>query len=94
MNQPITLVIHGGAGNIHPGMLTPEAEIAYNAGLKGALDAGYGVLHKGGSCVDAVCEAIKSMENNPIFNAAAVRFLPRKGFTKWTPALCGAKTVK
>ena len=39
----ITLVIHGGAGNITPAMMTKEMEADYDAGLKAALDAGYDV---------------------------------------------------
>ncbi len=79
MIHPITLVIHGGAGNIHPGMLTPDAETAYRAGLNEALQAGYNVLQKGGSCVDAICEAVKYMEDNPIFNAGRGSVFTKKG---------------
>ncbi|MCD6063394.1 MAG: Asparaginase, partial [Flavipsychrobacter sp.] len=42
--MPITLVIHGGAGNITPAMMDKQQEAEYDAGLKAALDAGYDVL--------------------------------------------------
>jgi beta-aspartyl-peptidase (threonine type) len=77
--QPLTLVIHGGAGNIHPGMLTPEAEAAYQEGLQAALRSGYGVLEKGGTAVDAIAQAITVLEDNPIFNAGKGSVFTKKG---------------
>ncbi|MBS1689861.1 MAG: isoaspartyl peptidase/L-asparaginase [Bacteroidetes bacterium] len=65
----ITLVIHGGAGNITPAMMTKEQEQQYNEGLKLALDKGYDVLKNGGASLDAVVTAIAALEDNPIFNA-------------------------
>ncbi|RYD51337.1 MAG: isoaspartyl peptidase/L-asparaginase [Sphingobacteriales bacterium] len=77
--QPLTLVIHGGAGNIHPGMLTPEAEAAYQEGLQAALHSGYNVLEKGGNAVDAIAQAITVLEDNPIFNAGKGSVFTKKG---------------
>ena len=53
-----TLVIHGGAGNITPAMMSEQQEEEYNFGLKAALDSGTEVLKGGGSAVDAVVAAI------------------------------------
>lgn len=66
---PITLVIHGGAGTILREKMTPEKEKAYNEGLQQALDSGFAILEKGGKSIDAVIEAIKVLEDNPLFNA-------------------------
>ncbi len=74
-----TLVIHGGAGNIHPGMLSSESETAYREGLREALEAGYALLRNGGNSVDAVCEAVRVMENNLIFNAGRGSVFTKKG---------------
>ena len=63
------LAIHGGAGVITRGSMTPEQEAAFEAGLKQALEAGAEVLRNGGSAVDAVQAAVIPMEDNPIFNA-------------------------
>lgn len=65
----ITLVIHGGAGTILKSQMTAEKEIAYRTALDAALKAGYELLAKGGSSLDAVEVAIKSMEDSPLFNA-------------------------
>lgn len=63
------LVIHGGAGTILKSQMTPEKEKAYNAALEEALAKGEAILNKGGSALDAVEAAVRSMEDNPLFNA-------------------------
>ena len=64
-----TLVIHGGAGIIEKGRVTPEQEKGIAAGLKAALDAGSKVLAGGGSSLDAVQAAVQVLEDDPHFNA-------------------------
>lgn len=63
------IAIHGGAGTIEKSSMTPEKERAYRAKLEEAINAGYVVLEKGGSSLDAVVAAINVMENSPLFNA-------------------------
>lgn len=63
------LAIHGGAGTILKSTMTPEKELAYTTALRNALEAGESVLRKGGASLDAVEMAIRSLENNPLFNA-------------------------
>ncbi|RSK45840.1 isoaspartyl peptidase/L-asparaginase family protein [Hymenobacter perfusus] len=65
----ITLVIHGGAGTITRALMTPEKEKAYQDALNQALDAGYAVLKKGGTALDAVEASVRFMEDSPLFNA-------------------------
>src|SRR5687768_7907755 len=65
----ITLVIHGGAGTITRQNMTPEKEKAYHEALNQALQAGYAVLKKGGTSLDAVEATIRMMEDSPLFNA-------------------------
>lgn len=63
------LVIHGGAGTIDRGSMTPEREADYHATLEQALRAGHRVLAAGGAALDAVEAAINVMEDSPLFNA-------------------------
>ncbi|WP_291048352.1 isoaspartyl peptidase/L-asparaginase family protein [Hyphomonas sp.] len=63
------LVIHGGAGVILPGSMTPELEAAYIAALNVSLEAGAKVLREGGSALDAVEAAVLTMEDDALFNA-------------------------
>ena len=64
-----SIAIHGGAGTLVKGMMTPELEAKYKQDLKEALDAGYAVLEQGKTAVDAVEEAVKILEDSPLFNA-------------------------
>lgn len=64
-----SIAIHGGAGTLVKGMMTPEKEQAYKGALKGALDAGYSILENGGSSVEAVEAAVVILEDSPLFNA-------------------------
>jgi len=66
---PIAIVIHGGAGVIEPAKMTAVHEASYRAGLAAALDAGYDVLERGGTSLDAVTAAVRLMEDDPQFNA-------------------------
>lgn len=65
----IGIAIHGGAGVISRASMTPEAEAAYRRDLESALDAGYAVLERGGSSLDAVTTAVRILEDSPLFNA-------------------------
>ena len=63
------IAIHGGAGTILRSSLTSEKEKLYKDALQAARDLGYGVLEKGGTSLDAVETAIRSLEDCPLFNA-------------------------
>lgn len=65
----IALAIHGGAGTILPSLMTEEKQLMYENGLKQSLEAGYTILKNGGSSVDAVAEAVRVLEDFPLFNA-------------------------
>ena len=77
--HPVAIVIHGGAGVIERAKMTPAAEASYRAGLAAALDAGYTVLDKGGSSLDAVTAAVRVMEDDPQFNAGRGAVLNHQG---------------
>ncbi len=64
-----SLAIHGGAGVIERGQLSPEQDAAYRAALDHALDVGAEVLANGGSSLDAVEAVIHVLEDDPLFNA-------------------------
>jgi beta-aspartyl-peptidase (threonine type) len=82
-----TLVIHGGAGNITPAIMNKDQEQQYSAGLQAALDAGYAVLEKGGSAMDAVVSAIVALEDNSLFNAGRGSVFTKKGLHEMDAAL-------
>jgi len=61
--------IHGGAGTLPRADMGGDKEAKYRAGLSASLDAGYAVLHGGGTSLDAVTQAVTVLEDNPLFNA-------------------------
>ena len=68
-NPRLGFMIHGGAGVIKRGDLTPEREKLYRAKLEEALTTGYKALQAGKTSIDAVEIAIKILEDSPLFNA-------------------------
>ena len=67
--QEWAIVIHGGAGGMTKENLTPELDKEYRASLQVALSTGKKILSEGGSALDAVEQTIRTMEDNPLFNA-------------------------
>jgi beta-aspartyl-peptidase (threonine type) len=63
------IAIHGGAGTILRSAMTSEKELAYQKALEDAILAGEVILKKGGSALNAVEIAIRSLEDDPLFNA-------------------------
>jgi beta-aspartyl-peptidase (threonine type) len=63
------IAIHGGAGTILKSSMTEVKEAAYKKALQDALLAGEKVLEAKGSALDAVEMAVRSLEDNELFNA-------------------------
>ena len=63
------LVIHGGAGTIVKGSITPEKEKTYRDMLALALERGHEILENEGTALDAVEATIRILEDTPLFNA-------------------------
>ncbi|MBS1644090.1 MAG: isoaspartyl peptidase/L-asparaginase [Bacteroidetes bacterium] len=89
----ITLVLHGGAGNITPAIMNAEQERQYSRGLQAALDAGYSVLAKEGTALQAVEAAIVVLEDNPIFNAGRGSVFTKKGVHEMDAALMNGSNL-
>ena len=68
-NRDWKIVVHGGAGVIEPGSLSPEQDRDIRASLAHALQTGGAILEAGGSALDAVEAAVRELENDPHFNA-------------------------
>lgn len=74
MHRSPLLLIHGGAW-----AMPDEAIAAHEAGIADALAAGYNLLERGGSAMDAVEAAVAAMEDDEIFDAGRGSFLTRDG---------------
>jgi beta-aspartyl-peptidase (threonine type) len=67
--QDWAIVIHGGAGVIKRENMSPEMDKEYRAALAFALNTGKKILNEGGTALEAVEMTIRTMEDNPLFNA-------------------------
>jgi beta-aspartyl-peptidase (threonine type) len=88
------LAIHGGAGVIERGDLTPEKEVAYRAAMLTAMDAGSKVLRRGGSSLDAVEAVIRVLEDDPLFNAGRGAVFTADGHNELDASIMDGSTRK
>jgi len=88
------LVIHGGAGTIERGKITPEREREYRAGLGRALTAGWEILKRGGSSLDATEAAVRVLEDDAHFNAGKGAVFTNAGTNELDAAIMDGKTLK
>ncbi len=65
----VAIAIHGGAGTLLKENMSSDMEQSYSAALDLALSSGHRVLAEGGSALTAVEEAVKQLEDSPLFNA-------------------------
>ncbi len=96
-NQPLrdkfVLVIHGGAGTILKSQMTPEKEKAFQDALNKALQLGNDILQKGGTALDAVEAAVRSMEDNPLFNAGKGAVFTNEGKNELDAAIMNGENL-
>ncbi|WP_417854311.1 isoaspartyl peptidase/L-asparaginase family protein [Xanthomarina gelatinilytica] len=88
-----SMAIHGGAGTLVKGMMTPELESRYKQALKIALDKGYLILEAGGSAIEAVEEAVKLLEDSPLFNAGKGAVFTATGSHEMDASIMDGKTL-
>src|SRR4051812_19171800 len=78
----IAMIVHGGASPV------PEEEAdAYKRGCLAAVQVGWAVLERGGNACDAVEAAIRSFEDDQVFNAAHGGFLNADGEVQMDAAI-------
>ncbi len=93
-NPRLGFVIHGGAGVIRRGDLSPEKEKAYRAKLEEALMAGYKALQSGKTSLDAVQIAINLLEDSPLFNAGKGAVFTADGKNELDAAIMDGKDLR
>ncbi len=97
MNQKqkkFALAIHGGAGTIDPSKMTPELERAHRDALERSLRAGFAILEKGGSSLDAVEACVRVLEDDPHFNAGKGAVFTDAGTNELDASIMDGKTLK
>ncbi|MDH3698722.1 MAG: isoaspartyl peptidase/L-asparaginase, partial [Flavobacteriaceae bacterium] len=94
MKQIISLAIHGGAGTLVRGMMTPTLEMAYKKSLDYALNSGYAILEQGGNAIDAVIKATTLLEDSPLFNAGKGSVFTAEGTHEMDAAIMEGKKLR
>ncbi|MFD1139967.1 isoaspartyl peptidase/L-asparaginase family protein [Larkinella insperata] len=89
-----TIAIHGGSGTISRLEITPEQEKEYRQGLDKALEAGYAVLARGGSALEAVEQAVRSLEDFEKFNAGRGSVFSANGKHEMDASIMCGQTLK
>ncbi len=88
------IAIHGGAGTIVRASMTPEKETLYKKGLELAILSGEHILKNGGSSMDAVEAAIRTLEDNPLFNAGKGAVFTNNGKNEMDAAIMDGENLK
>ncbi|MGD9628454.1 MAG: isoaspartyl peptidase/L-asparaginase family protein [Pyrinomonadaceae bacterium] len=92
-NPRLGFIIHGGAGVIKKGSLSPELEKEYTDKLREAVLAGYKALQAGKSSLDAVEIAIRILEDSPLFNAGKGAVFTNDGKNELDASIMDGKTL-
>jgi beta-aspartyl-peptidase (threonine type) len=87
-SQPV-LLIHGGAW-----AMPDDAIAAHEAGIANALAAGYALLEKGATAVDAVEAAVTVMEDDDTFDAGRGSFLTQDGRVQMDALLMNGENLR
>ena len=87
-NNPV-LVVHGGAW-----AMPDDAVDAHVHGVRNALAAGWRVLERGGTALDAVEEAVVIMEDDETFDAGRGSFLNRDGKVQLDALIMDGSTLR
>ncbi len=85
----ISLILHGGAWNI-----PNEIVGAHRNGVSLALEKGWKILERGGHALDAIEQTIRSMEDDPIFDAGKGSFLNELGEIELDASIMNGTSLK
>jgi len=83
-----SMIVHGGAWDMPDSVFD-----AHRKGCEAALDAGLAILDQGGSALDAVETAVRSMEDNPTFDAGRGSFLTSEGIVEMDAGMMDGSTL-
>jgi L-asparaginase / beta-aspartyl-peptidase len=86
-----SIAIHGGAGAIPADLFAKDQGTRHRASLSKVLDAGFAILERGGTSLDAVTCAVRALEDDPLFNAGHGAALTREGWAELDAAVMDGK---
>lgn len=92
--SPIGIAIHGGCGALKREELSDAEWAASKEALRRSLRAGWDILTRGGSALDAVEAAVVVMEDSPSFNAGHGAALNTAGFHELDASIMDGATLR
>lgn len=87
------IAIHGGAGAITRAAMSAEKEQQYRQQLNAIVTAGQDILATGGSALDAVTEAVRLLEECPLFNAGKGAVFTHQGTHELDASIMDGRTL-
>jgi len=87
------IAIHGCAGAITRAAMSAEKEQLYLAELERIVSAGQAILAAGGSALDAVTEAVRLLEECPLFNAGKGAVFTHQGTHELDACIMDGRTL-
>ena len=93
MIKKYAIAIHGGAGTILRTNMTNEIEKKYKTALNDSILAGEYILLNSGLAIDAVEASIRSLENNPLFNAGRGSVFSHEGEHEMDASIMNGKDL-
>ena len=87
------IAIHGGAGAITRAAMSAEKEQEYRQQLTAIVSAGQQILAGGGSAMDTVTEAVRLLEECPLFNAGKGAVFTHQGTHELDASIMDGRTL-
>lgn len=87
------IAIHGGAGAITRAAMSAEKEQCYLKALEDIVASGQAILAAGGSALDAVTEAVRLLEECPLFNAGKGAVFTHQGTHELDASIMDGRTL-
>jgi beta-aspartyl-peptidase (threonine type) len=94
MKPQFAIAVHGGAGTILKSQMSPEQDARYRTNLAAAIEAGYAVLERGGTSLDAVESVVRKLEDDSLFNAGKGAVFNSDGRVELDAAIMDGRTLK
>lgn len=88
------IAIHGGAGAITRAAMSAEKEQAYRQALHDIVTHGQTLLAQGASALDVVTEAVRSLEECPLFNAGKGAVFTHQGTHELDASIMDGRTLQ
>ncbi len=87
-DSPLVMIVHGGAGNVWPQYHTAAVD-----GCENAVSAGWQILQRGGTALDAVEAAVRVLEDDEAFNAGIGSVLNAQGEVEMDAGIMDGATL-